>query len=269
MNAADRYLSVPGARLRYRDAGAGAALVLVHGWTLDLDMWEPQAALAAHRRVVRYDRRGFGLSSGLPSLAADVDDLLALLTSLGVVSPVLVGMSQGARVVLEFAARHPRMVGGLVLDGVPPLSGTDAEESADLPMTALRAAAQAHGLAAFRTLWSAHPLTRLMSRDAETHALLDAILARYPGHDLVAPAPPPRECLDERMLAGIRAPVLIVNGAHDIDSRRRAGLRLQGALPSADHAFIENAAHLPNLDAAREYNRLLSDFASRHLPAAA
>ena len=269
MNAADHYLSVPGARLRYRDEGAGAALVLVHGWTLDLDMWEPQAALAANLRVVRYDRRGFGLSAGFPSLAADVDDLHALLAALGIVSPVLVGMSQGARVVLEFAARHPRMVGGLVLDGVPPLSGTDADDAADLPMSEFRAAAAQAGLAAFRTLWSAHPLTHLMTHDPDTQALLAKILARYPGRDLTAPAPPPRECLDERMLAGIRAPVLIVNGARDIESRRRAGLRLRRALPTADHAFIENAAHLPNLDAAREYNRLLSDFATRHLPAAA
>jgi len=269
MNAADRYLSVPGARLRYRDAGVGAALVLVHGWTLDLDMWEPQAALAAQRRVIRYDRRGFGLSSGQPSLADDVTDLRALLTALDVVSPVLVGMSQGARVVLEFAARYPQVAGGLVLDGAPPLAAADTDEAQDLPMSAFRATAAQAGLAAFRTLWSAHPLTHLMTHDPDTQALLARILARYPGHDLTAPAAPPREVLDERMLAGIRLPVLIVNGVRDIDSRRRAGLRLRAALASADHKFIENARHLPNLDAPHEYNRLIADFASRHLPAAA
>lgn len=269
MNAADHYLSVPGALLRYRDAGAGAALVLVHGWTLDLDMWEPQAALAADLRVVRYDRRGFGLSSGHPSLADDGTDLRALIAALGIVSPVLVGMSQGARVVLEFAARYPAVAGGLVLDGAPPLEAADTDEASDLPMSAFRATASQAGLAAFRALWSAHPLTQLMTQDADAHALLARILARYPGHDLTAPSAPPRECLDARMLAGIRVPVLIVNGARDIDSRRRAGLRLRAALTTADHKFIENARHLPNLDAPHEYNRLISDFASRHLPAAA
>ncbi len=106
MNA-HRELQVPGARLRYRDEGAGRAVVFVHGWTLDLDVWEPQATLAAELRVVRYDRRGFGLSTGQPSLTRDVSDLGTLLSVLGIVSPLLVGMSQGARVVLEFAARHP------------------------------------------------------------------------------------------------------------------------------------------------------------------
>ncbi len=47
MNRAHRELQLPGARLRYRDEGAGRAVVFVHGWTLDLDMWEPQAPLAA------------------------------------------------------------------------------------------------------------------------------------------------------------------------------------------------------------------------------
>ena len=119
MNCAHRELQVPGARLRYRDDGAGRAVVLVHGWTLDLDVWEPQAALAAELRIVRYDRRGFGLSGGRPSLEDDVGDLGALLAALGVVSPLLVGMSQGARVVLEFASRHPGIARGLLLDGPP------------------------------------------------------------------------------------------------------------------------------------------------------
>ena len=100
MNRAHRELELPGVRLRYRDDGVGRALVFIHGWTLDLDMWEPQMPLAAELRVVRYDRRGFGRSTGLPSPAADVDDLRALLYSLGIVSPLLVGMSQGARVAL-------------------------------------------------------------------------------------------------------------------------------------------------------------------------
>src|SRR5262245_43528950 len=98
MNRAHRELELPGVRLRSRDEGTGRAVVFIHGWTLDLDMWEPQLPLASELRLVRYDRRGFGGSTGLPSLATDVDDLRALLHSLGIVSPLLVGMSQGARV---------------------------------------------------------------------------------------------------------------------------------------------------------------------------
>jgi len=266
MNCAHRELQVPGARLRYRDDGAGRAVVLVHGWTLDLDVWEPQAALAAELRIVRYDRRGFGLSGGRPSLEDDVGDLGALLAALGVVSPLLVGMSQGARVVLEFAARHPGVARGLVLDGPPPLAATGTRD--DLPLAEFREIATRDGLEAFRRAWGAHPLAQLVAGDARSHALLARILARYPGRDLLD-GTPLRETLDAPLLAQVRTPVLIVNGERDTEARRRAGLALRAALSAADHLYIPQAAHLPNLDAPQAYNRIMIEFARRHLPVAA
>jgi len=274
MNRAHRELQLPGARLRYRDDGAGRAVVFVHGWTLDLDVWDPQLALAAELRVLRYDRRGFGLSSGTPSLDSDVDDLRALLYALGVVSPLLVGMSQGARVVLEFTARHKGVAAGVALDGPPPLAAAglrdqDGDADADdLPMEYFRQLVARDGLDAFRRQWSAHPLTQLQTGDARMHALLARVLARYPGHDLGA-AGAGRETLDAALLAQVHTPALIVNGARDSDARRRAGLALCAALPDAEHVFIPHAGHLPNLDAPLAYNQMMSEFARRHLPAAA
>ena len=265
MNRAHRELQLPDVRLRYRDDGAGPVVVFVHGWTLDLDMWEPQMPLCAEMRVVRYDRRGFGLSSGRPSLSSDVDDLRALLYSLGIVSPLLVGMSQGARVVLEFAARHPDVARGLVLDGPPPLSG----EAYDVPIATFRRMVAQQGLEAFRRHWSEHPLTRLITGNARAHALLANILARYPGYDLVDEDRGAQESCEVADLAQLRTPTLVVNGARDTETRRRAGLALRAALPSAEHAFIPQAAHLPNLDAPLSYNTLMSEFARRHLPVAA
>ena len=270
MNRAHRELQLPGARLRYRDEGAGRAVVLLHGWTLDLDVWEPQLALAAELRVVRYDRRGFGLSSGMPSLAADVEDLGALLGALGVNAPLLVGMSQGARVVLEFAARHPDVASGLVLDGPPPLAATAGPggDAPDLPMEAFRALAAREGLDAFRRQWSADPLMQLRTGDPNMHALLARMLARYPGRDLSA-AEPPRDTLDAQLLAQVRTPALVVNGARDTGARRRAGQALHAALHFAEHVLIPQAGHLPNLDSPLAYNQIVCAFARRHLPAAA
>lgn len=270
MNRAHREIELPGVRLRYRDEGAGRAVVLVHGWTLDLDAWEPQLPLAAELRLVRYDRRGFGRSSGLPSPAADVDDLRALLYALGIVSPLLVGHSQGARVVLEFAARHPGVARGLVLDGAPPLAAA-GDAVSDLPMDEFRRVAARDGLEAFRRTWSAHALTQLVTGDARARGLLAQILARYPGRDLIdgQDPEPGSETLPASALARIGTPALIVNGARDTVTRLRAGRALQAALPSADQVIIPQAGHLPNLDAPQAYNQLMSDFARRHLPAAA
>jgi len=262
MNAADQYLAVPGARLRYRDEGVGQAVVLVHGWTLDLDIWQPQAALATGMRVVRYDRRGFGLSGGTGSMHTEVEDLRLLVAQLAVPRPLLVGMSQGARVVLEFAARHPGIARGLVLDGAPPLAASD------VPMAQFREAAARGGMAAFRALWSAHPLTQLVTADPAMHALLARVLARYPGHDLLSESGG-AELIDDALLAQIRIPVQIVNGERDLESRRRAGSELRVRLASASHDIIAGAGHLPNLDSPLAYNTIVDEFARRHLPAVA
>jgi pimeloyl-ACP methyl ester carboxylesterase len=56
-------LPLPGTGLAYEVTGDGPAVVLVHGFGLDMRMWEPQVEhLAARYRVVRYDCRGFGAS---------------------------------------------------------------------------------------------------------------------------------------------------------------------------------------------------------------
>ena len=263
MNTADRFLTVPGARLRYRDEGAGPAVLLVHGWALDLDMWEPQTPLAALLRLVRFDRRGFGLSSGNASTRADVEDLDALINELGLVKPLLVGMSQGARVVLDFAARHPDIPGGLLLDGAPPCAASD------LPLASFRETARRDGIDAFRKLWAGHALTQLVTGDPSMHALRARVLARYRGSDLLAKVEAAPDALDDHTLAQIRVPVRIVNGECDLETRKDAGRTLHAALAASELMIVGNAGHLPNLDAPDEYNKILSDFARLHLPVAA
>src|SRR5476651_2094219 len=100
----ERFMPAPGARLRFRDEGHGFPIVFIHGWTLDLEMWNPQAtALRDTFRIVRMDRRGFGASEGTGSLLCDVQDLANLLDYLGLERVALVGMSQGARVAISAA----------------------------------------------------------------------------------------------------------------------------------------------------------------------
>src|SRR6476620_4450626 len=57
------FAAVNGTRLAYEVAGAGPPIVLLHGLTVDMRMWDDQfAPFAAQHRVVRYDLRGFGQS---------------------------------------------------------------------------------------------------------------------------------------------------------------------------------------------------------------
>src|SRR3984957_15484717 len=150
----------PGARLAYQVTGDGPAVVLVHGFGLDLRMWDPQVEpLAARFRVVRYDCRGFGAPGPFDCAVpyTHAGDLLALLDHLAIRDAVLVGLSFGGRVVLQTALAAPARVRGVallgaVLDGVPwdPASARALEE--------VTRQAQAHGVLAGRAAWLSHPL---------------------------------------------------------------------------------------------------------------
>jgi len=265
--SSDLYLETGGVRLRYRDEGRGCAVILLHGWTLDLDQWELQAAaLAGEFRVIRLDRRGFGLSSGLPSIAADAADLLALYRHLGFECAALVGMSQGARAVLQFAISHPRMVSCFILDGPPHLGPADAAagSSHDVPYEHYRELTQTKGLGAFRREWSEHALARLRTNDPEAHALLARMIARYPGGDLTDTAGHARTAPLAQGFESVNQPALIVSGEFDLDSRKRFAEQLALQLPHVERVEIPGAGHLCNLDNPRAYNEALKGFLKRH-----
>ncbi len=97
--------------LYYEDLGFGQPVVLIHGWPLNGASWEKQTAalLAAGRRVITYDRRGFG-SSSKPSTGYDYDtfaaDLNALLTTLDLQTVDLVGFSMGTGEVTRYIGKY-------------------------------------------------------------------------------------------------------------------------------------------------------------------
>ena len=257
--------------LRVRDQGAGAPVVFIHGWTLDLDAWESQAAaFAASHRVVRYDRRGFGLSGGQPGRAADAQDLERLVEAIEPGAVSLVGHSQGARVALAFALRHPERVAALVLDGPPDEVG-DPENAGDedFSIAEYRRLVAERGVEAFRQAWRGHPLMRLHGGDASARSLVARLLERYPARDLTCREEPPPPPAGSAALARLRRPVLVVNGQFDTAVRSRAGLAIARALPLSEHATVPGAGHLPNLDAPAAYNDALRAFFQKQSRAAA
>jgi non-heme chloroperoxidase len=97
--------------LHYCDYGQGDPIVLIHGWPLAAASWEYQLAeLPLHgKRVIAYDRRGFGHSSK-PWDGYDydtfADDLNAVLTELNLQNVTLVGFSMGGGEVARYLSRY-------------------------------------------------------------------------------------------------------------------------------------------------------------------
>src|SRR5690606_25585359 len=100
------------------------------------------------------DRRGYGLSSGVPRIEDDIDDIDHLVAALGVERVAVVGMSQGARIALRWALRSPRQVSCMVLHGAPRETAPHASQP-EIPVAHYRQLVRREGIDALRQIWLA------------------------------------------------------------------------------------------------------------------
>jgi len=123
--------------LYYQDYGSGKPVVLIHGYPLSGRAWDKQVPVLLDdgRRVITYDRRGFGKSSQ-PAGGYDYDtfaaDLHALLETLDLRNVILVGHSMGTGEVTRYLSRYgsDRVAKGVLISPIPPflLQATDNPE---------------------------------------------------------------------------------------------------------------------------------------------
>lgn len=118
-----QFIAVEGMQVHLRDEGPRDdphPIVLLHGTSASLHTWEGWAQqLKAHRRVIRFDMPGFGLTGPNPSgdytlgaYVRFVDDVLA---RLDVKQAVVAGNSLGGEIAWLLAVHHPDRVAKLVL----------------------------------------------------------------------------------------------------------------------------------------------------------
>lgn len=278
-----------GARLvwaRCRPAAAQGTLVLLHGLASNMSRWAEfarETSLRSRWTILRPDRRGEGRSvwRGRAGFDEWCADLARMLDAEGAARAVLAGHCLGANLALEFAAREPARVAGLVLVEPMPreaLAGKYALLARAAPL--LRAAASlaraANALGLYRRRLAALDLEAL---DRETRAALaagpagEALLRRYasPLADLettptaaylqalaatVAEGPPP---------SAIRAPILalLAAGALFTDPARvRAHLSR-----APDCAVVEIAArHWIPTERPAEMRAAIEDWIGRRFP---
>jgi pimeloyl-ACP methyl ester carboxylesterase len=111
----------------YQVVGDGPLdLVWVQGWVSNVEaMWDVRPMsrfierLASFSRVILFDKRGTGLSdsvpeSGLPSLEVRMDDLRAVLDTVGSERTALLGHSEGGNMCVLFAATYPERTAALI-----------------------------------------------------------------------------------------------------------------------------------------------------------
>lgn len=255
-----------GARLHVNAAGAGAPLLMVHGWAMDSRVFRPQTAgLAGHFRVITFDRRGYGLTGGEPDLARETDDIDAIADALVGAPFHLFGLSQGGRIAARYAARRPQRLRSLILQGAAidgvSIEGPDEER---IPVEEYSALAREGRMDEVRSRWLRHPMMRVGEGHADADALLGEMLSDYEGRDLLG---------DEsgdgtqagvlESLAGARLPLLLLTGARETEARRRVATLLRERVPGAEEVILPDSGHLGNLTEPAACNEAVRRFCAR------
>jgi len=249
--------------------GRGRDVVLLHGWSTNLAIFEDLAErLASRFRVIAVDLPGCGASDWDPravtpaAQAWRVHETLAPLTA----RYALLGWSLGGQFALDLAAAMPAAITRLALISTTPRftaapgwrCGTPPALLTRLLRTLVADPARAvdeflrlcvRGLAPRTAARVLRVLgTALAAHGAARPEALASGLERLRHGDLRAALPL------------VRVPVLVVAGQHDCVIRPAASRGLAAALPQARYVQIAGATHVPFLSHARQFAELLGGF---------
>ncbi len=214
---------------RYVDEGAKEkpAIVFANSLGSDLRIWDEVAArLAADFRVIRYDKRGHGLTDAVPApySAKDLaDDVARLLDALEIGEAVIGGVSVGGIIAQALALNHPRRVRTLGI-GTVQTGGLKALESPTME----------------RWFSAQFRVRRPADIRGYSTMLLQTSVAGYIGTCCAL-----RDADFRAMAARIKCPTLVLCGAEDISTPPELAKELVDLIPGARFTLIENAGHLP------------------------
>lgn len=257
-----------GVRLAVSDYGSDRAdaptVVLLHGLLLSQESWEPQVRQLRRRygsriRIITYDHRGHGRSSGSPmptyEIAQLAADLAEVLTALQIAGPLtLAGHSMGGMTALAYcgrpASKRPveplglvlvgTAAGGLAARGIGRLLATPATGALfglvrRMPQRATDKAVQA----------LIRPLGEALSRFSSDGTAVAATAIRTTSLTTVAGFLPSLKRYDVyQALESISAKTIVVSGGTDILTPTSHSRDLAAAIPGAVHLYHPSAGHM-------------------------
>lgn len=228
------YADVNGLHLYYEVHGEGEPLVLLHGGMLSIELsWsELLPELASTHEVVAVELQGHGRTADVDreiTPAALASDVVALLDHLGLDSAHVLGHSMGAAVAIELAVSHPERVRSVV-----PLSGSVRPEGMHEDLTDPARMATSTRM----------PTQQDFVAMQETYARLSPHPDRFEEFlGRLSASNADLEGWPDEQLAGITAPVMIVQGDHDFVTVEHGAL-MQQLIPGSQLAVLPGTTHM-------------------------
>ena len=261
------FVPIGDARLYYETAGQGVPFIMIHAGVADSRQWNHEFAFFARDyQVVRYDMRGYGKSEPVDGEFNHVDDLVAVLNTLGIQEPVVImGCSMGGGLAMDFALAYPSRAralimvdsgpSGLELDVPAPAKFADAEkafEAGDLDLVCeIETQIWFDGMG--RTPEQVDQRMRKLLYEMNRQALAHEV--KQLGKRLPNTQSPAFDRLRE-----LSIPVLVIVGEHDTPYILAAAEYMLENIPSARKVIMKDAAHLPNMDHPEEFQIHVTNF---------
>jgi 3-oxoadipate enol-lactonase len=221
----------------------GIPLVFINALGTDLRIWDGVVPHLLERcPVIRYDKRGHGLSDCPPapySIRDFSNDLLGLLDHLEVSQATLVGISVGGMIALDFAVLCPERVHTLVLCDTAPKIGT-----ADLwndRINTLRAQGMHSMAEAILSRWFA---PSFQERSPASYHGYYNMLTRMPVEGYTGTCEAIRDADLTWAVPAIRARALALCGAEDVSTPPVVVRKLVELMPDVKFQEIPGAGHL-------------------------
>ncbi len=257
-------VDVDGLRLAVTRAGDGPALVLLGGFVGDgLATWRHQIeALSDSYTVVAWDAPGSGGSSDVPEsfrLPDFADCLGTLVSALKLEQLVMVGLSFGGALAIEFFRRHRALVRGLFLAGA--YAGWSGSLPADTVDLRLRASMEASQLPAADFVSALLPSMFSASAPQDRVADFAANMAdtfRPSGFRTMAKASAQADLRD--VLPSIDVPTVVLRGGQDVRAPREVAEALAAAIPTARLIVLEEVGHVSCVEAPERFTAELRTF---------
>jgi serine-type D-Ala-D-Ala carboxypeptidase len=238
------------AQLFYEEKGVGEPIILLHAHSVDRRMWDKQfEELAKYYRVIRYDLRGYGLST-MPVEGKDFtacEDLKRFMDVMKIDKAHLVGLSLGAMVISDFMTVHPERVKSAVLaDGALTFDLQPRDPEKDLK--------------SYKKNWKKSMRQGSCSDSPFLMSLIDDWRMWQVAHresSKVFLGTVARNFYQNNRL---KLPVLFIEGECDFAGTKKAITELSAYIPDSKIVIIGNAGHFSCIEQPEKFTHAVLDF---------
>lgn len=248
-------INIKGYNINYEVAGEGKPVVLVHGWLANLDTMKPlQNFLSKKFKVYNLDVIGFG-KSDLPKRPLSTEDfanfLNDFLDALNIENPILIGHSNGGRMIINLAGRNLRKINKIVL----------IDSAGIVPKRGFKYYSKVYTFKTIKNITKIFPKTEMFNNIRERW------LGKFGSSDYKNSPEVLRKTMSiivnedqKKIMPNIKVPTLIIWGENDTATPVEDGRTMEKLIPDSGLIVYPGRSHFSYLEELESVLTVLDEF---------